>query len=505
MNIKPTMLMILDGFGIRDKVNGNAVKLAHTPNIDRIFDKYPFMLLEASGEAVGLPKGQIGNSEVGHTNIGAGSIIYQDLPRISTAIKDGSFFKNDVLKSLMIKTKTNGKKLHIMGLLSDGGVHSHIDHFIGVLDMAKKLNLENVIVHPFLDGRDVPPKSAITYLEQLESHMSKLGIGKYGIMSGRFYAMDRDKRWERLELAYDALTLGTGDEACNFESAIKKSYLSGISDEFVVPVIINNELIEDGDSVIFMNFRPDRARELTRALVEDNFNGFKRKKTLKELNYVCMAEYDKEISNVSVAFPPTEIKTTLGSTISSKGLKQLRIAETEKYAHVTFFFNGGKEEKEKGEDRILIDSPKVSTYDLTPEMSAKKITKTVLEKIHENNYDLYILNFANPDMVGHTGKLDAAIKAIESLDPLVAEIADSILKKDGFLFITADHGNADFMLDEKNNPVTKHSTSKVPFVYVSNVPKKFKKNLGKLADISPTILSIMGIDIPKSMTGEVLL
>ena len=504
MTKKPAMLMILDGFGIRKETKGNAVKAASTPNLDQIFKKYPHIELAASGKAVGLPDGQIGNSEVGHTNIGAGRIIYQDLPRISQSIKDGTFFKNAELISAMNNAKQPGKALHIMGLLSDGGVHSHIEHLFALLEMAKKENVQNVYIHCYLDGRDVPPKSANKYIKALENKIKDLGIGNIGIISGRFYAMDRDKRWERLEKAYNALTLSEGLKAESALNALSISYAKNETDEFLLPTIVTPVPIKDNDSVIFINFRPDRAREITRALVDEQFDGFKRKKQLSGLNYVCMTEYDKTIPNVHIAFPPTVVEPTLGSTIASQGLKQLRIAETEKYAHVTFFFNGGKEEKEIGEDRILVPSPKVATYDMQPEMSAPKVAEKVIEAIDSNKYDLYILNFANPDMVGHTGDFDATVKAIECLDTLVKNITDKILEKNGQILLTADHGNADYMLDNEGNIITKHSLSNVPLCHISAKPCTFTKSKGKLADIAPTLLTLMGISVPKEMTGNIL-
>ena len=535
MKHKPSMLMILDGFGIREETEGNAIKAAKTPNLDRYFSEYPFMTIEASGESVGLPAGQMGNSEVGHTNIGAGRIIYQDLPRITRAIESGEFFDNLALKRAMVNAsgvipegnssaqgieEKLGHTLHIMGLVSDGGVHSHLTHIMALLDMAKKHGLHDVMVHCFLDGRDVPPQSAMDYLAPLEEHMNKIGVGKIGLISGRFYAMDRDKRWERLVLAYDALTIGkeaaitdqskgTQDApailtAPDAKTAIAQSYEKSENDEFVLPTIINDSKIKDGDSVIFANFRPDRAREITRALVDPDFDGFERKVFPKDLTYVCMTEYDATMPNVLLAFPPEVVEPTLGSQISSLGLKQLRIAETEKYAHVTFFFNGGKEEAEEGEDRILVPSPKVATYDLKPEMSAPLVTEKVLEAISEDKYDMIILNFANPDMVGHTGVFDAAVSAIETLDGLVKEIADAVLEKDGQILLIADHGNADDMIDEEGKPVTKHSLSPVPLCHICKEAVPFKAETGKLADVAPTMLTLMGLPIPEGMTGDVL-
>ena len=503
MNHKPTMLMILDGFGIRESKVGNAIATAKKPRLDEIFAKYPNITIEASGVHVGLPAGQMGNSEVGHLNIGAGSIVYQNLLKITRSIESGDFYNNKALLKAMDNAK-KGHALHVMGLVSDGGVHSHIDHLKAVLEMARRNGVSEVYVHCFLDGRDVPPKSALSYLEPLEEYIAELGVGKIGIISGRFYAMDRDKRWERLAKAYDALTLSEGLSARNCREAIENSYAKDETDEFVLPTIVNAVPIKDGDSVIFINFRPDRAREITRALVDPDFDGFERRQIVKGLTYICMTEYDATMPNVELAFPPEDVDPTLGGTIAKLGLKQLRIAETEKYAHVTFFFNGGVEEPNPNEDRILIPSPKVETYDLMPEMSAPEVTRTVIEKINEDKYDLIILNFANPDMVGHTGVFDATVKAIETLDGLVGEIADAILSKDGQILLTADHGNADYMIDEKGDVVTKHSVSKVPLCHICNEPARFKAESGKLADIAPTLLTLMGLDVPDGMEGDVL-
>lgn len=500
---KPTILMILDGYGIRKESHGNAIAAARKPNLDMIFSNYPFITLEASGKFVGLPDGQIGNSEVGHTNIGAGNVVLQDLPRINRSIETGEFYNNKELLTAMENARS-GHTLHIMGLCSDGGVHSKLEHLYATLELAKKCNVNDVVVHCYLDGRDVPPKSALKYLAELEEKMNDLGIGRIGVISGRFYAMDRDKRWERLEPAYNALTLGEGIHAASSKEAIKSSYEKGEYDEFLKPAIIDSTTIKDGDSVIFINFRPDRAREITRALVDKNFDGFKRKIIISNLVYVCMTEYDSTMPNVSIAFPPAIVEPTLGSIVSAAGLKQLRIAETEKYAHVTFFFNGGTEAAVPGEDRILIPSPKVATYDLQPEMSAPILTEKVIDAVKSDKYDLIILNFANPDMVGHTGVFDAAVKAIETLDTLVKQIIDAILAQDGQILLTADHGNADYMLDDNDNIVTKHSLSPVPLCHIANTPISFKADHGKLADITPTLLTLMGLEVPKEMHGNVL-
>ncbi|WP_455046539.1 2,3-bisphosphoglycerate-independent phosphoglycerate mutase [Mogibacterium timidum] len=500
---RPTMLMILDGYGIREESHGNAIAAANKPNLDRLFAKYPFITLEASGEYVGLPDGQIGNSEVGHTNIGAGNVVLQDLPRINKSISTGEFYTNKVLLEAM-ENAASGHTLHIMGLCSDGGVHSKLEHLYAVLEMAKRSKVKNVVIHCYLDGRDVPPRSAMTYLGALEDKCNELGVGRIGIISGRFYAMDRDKRWERLEPAYDALTLSEGVHASGAAEAIRLSYGKNESDEFVRPTVVDATPVRDGDSVVFINYRPDRAREITRALVDPDFDGFDRKKLPQNLTYVCMTEYDVSMPNVKVAFPPEVVEPTLGGVVSAAGLTQLRIAETEKYAHVTFFFNGGVEAPVAGEDRILVPSPKVTTYDLQPEMSAPILTEKVLDAIDSDKYDLIILNFANPDMVGHTGVFDAAVSAIETLDGLVQQIAERVLSKDGQILLTADHGNADYMLDDNDNVVTKHSLSPVPLCHIANEPSPFNVPHGKLADIAPTLLTLMRLDVPKEMKGEVL-
>ncbi|WP_330619234.1 2,3-bisphosphoglycerate-independent phosphoglycerate mutase [Mogibacterium timidum] len=500
---RPTMLMILDGYGIREESHGNAIAAANKPNLDRLFTKYPFITLEASGEYVGLPDGQIGNSEVGHTNIGAGKVVLQDLPRINKSISTGEFYTNKVLLEAM-ENAASGHTLHIMGLCSDGGVHSKLEHLYAVLEMAKRSKVKNVVIHCYLDGRDVPPRSAMTYLGALEDKCNELGVGRIGIISGRFYAMDRDKRWERLEPAYDALTLSEGVHASGAAEAIRLSYGKNESDEFVRPTVVDATPVRDGDSVVFINYRPDRAREITRALVDPDFDGFDRKKLPQNLTYVCMTEYDVSMPNVKVAFPPEVVEPTLGGVVSAAGLTQLRIAETEKYAHVTFFFNGGVEAPVAGEDRILVPSPKVTTYDLQPEMSAPILTEKVLDAIDSDKYDLIILNFANPDMVGHTGVFDAAVSAIEMLDGLVQQIAERVLSKDGQILLTADHGNADYMLDDNDNVVTKHSLSPVPLCHIANEPSPFNVPHGKLADIAPTLLTLMRLDVPQEMKGEVL-
>ncbi|MCQ2547745.1 MAG: 2,3-bisphosphoglycerate-independent phosphoglycerate mutase [Clostridia bacterium] len=503
MKNRPSMLMILDGFGLNEEEKGNAVAAAKTPNLDKIFQSYPKTKLQASGHYVGLPDGQMGNSEVGHLNIGAGRIVYQELTNISNKIENGQFFENPALIEAMEHVKSNCSTLHLMGLLSDGGVHSHIDHLLALLDMAKKRGVAQVVVHCFLDGRDVPPKSAMTYMMKLQDHMREISLGQIGVVSGRFYAMDRDKRWDRLELAYDALTLGQGEYAGSGITAIKAGYMLEQTDEFLVPTCVGETTVDDGDSIIFFNFRPDRAREITRAFVDENFDGFERKKIVKDLCYVCMTQYDATMPNVLVAYPPERINNTLGEYVAKQGLHQLRIAETEKYAHVTFFFNGGVEEENPGEDRILVPSPKVATYDLQPEMSAYTVTEKLLEAIKTDKYDLIILNFANADMVGHTGVFEAAVKAIEALDDCVQQIVDLVLEKDGQILLTADHGNADKMLDDNGNLVTSHSLNPVPLVHIANKPQEFKGE-GKLADLAPTLLKLMGLEVPAEMTGEAL-
>ena len=504
---KPTMLLIMDGYGLNDSEYGNAIAQAKKPELDEIFRKYPSTRLAASGRAVGLPDGQMGNSEVGHTNIGAGRIVYQDLTRITKAIEEGTFEENEALNHAMDHVLKNGSKLHLMGLLSDGGVHSHISHLFALIDMAVHKGIRDIVVHCFLDGRDVPPRCAREYIAQLEDKFKEVGCGRIGVVSGRYYAMDRDKRWERLVKAYDAITLGEGFTAESGDEAVKNAYERDENDEFVQPTAVLTDgkpsTLDDGDSVIMYNFRPDRAREITRSIVDEQFDGFDKKKKVGDLVYVCMTEYDATMPNVELAFPPESIKNTLGEYVANLGLHQLRIAETEKYAHVTFFFNGGVEEPNKNEDRILVPSPKVATYDLQPEMSAYIVTDKVLEAIAQDKYDMIILNFANADMVGHTGVMEAAIKAIETLNACVPKIADAVLAKGGQILLTADHGNADVMLDEDGNVVTSHSLNKVPLVHISSEPREFKGE-GKLADIAPTMLTLMDIPVPKEMTGDVL-
>lgn len=507
--VRPTMLMILDGFGLNPSDYGNAVKAAHTPNLDKIFETYPHTQLQASGLAVGLPEGQMGNSEVGHLNIGAGRIVYQELTRITKAIEDGIFNGNAALNKAIDHVLSENSTLHIFGLLSDGGVHSHIEHIKAAVRLADSRGVKNILLHCFMDGRDVPPTSGIHYIEEMEKLAQSLPSLKIGIVSGRYYAMDRDKRWERVEKAYDALTLLDGRHAASASEAVRSAYEAGETDEFILPTVCSGAApVSDGDSVIFCNFRPDRAREITRAFVDSDFDGFKRKRTPQNLVYVCMTQYDASMPNVEIAFPPQTIKNTLGEYLSANGLHQLRIAETEKYAHVTFFFNGGVEAANPLEDRILIPSPKVATYDLKPEMSALEVTDKVVEEIGTGVYDAIILNFANADMVGHTGVFDAAVKAIEALDTCVKKVTDAVLAAGGQILLTADHGNADCMLDADGNVVTAHSTNPVPLVHISDNPCEFREDLqgtAKLADIAPTMLKLMGLAIPPEMSGDCLI
>ena len=507
MENKLTMLMILDGFGNNSNEKGNAVKIAKTPNIDKLMKTCPTTQINTSGLAVGLPEGQMGNSEVGHTNIGAGRVVYQELTRITKSIEDGDFFSVPEFVKAIENCKQNHTKLHIMGLVSDGGVHSHIRHLFALLELAKRKDFEDVYVHCFLDGRDTPPASAENYIMQLEDKMKEKGIGKIASISGRFYAMARDKRWQRIQKAYDAMVNGIGEKATSAISAIESSYQKEVFDEFVEPTLICNgeepiATIGKKDSVIFFNFRPDRAREITRTLVDEEFNEFETKKL--DLCFVCMTQYDETIPNVNIAFKPTALVNTFGEYISKKGLKQLRIAETEKYAHVTFFFNGGEEKQYKGEDRILIPSPKVETYDLKPEMSAYEVTEKVVEAIKSEKYDSIILNYANPDMVGHTGNLDAAVKAIETIDECVGKVIEALKEVNGIVLITADHGNSEQMIDYKTGePHTAHTTNPVPLMLFGM--ENVKLNTGCLADLAPTMLDIMGLEKPQEMLGNSLL
>ena len=504
MNKTPTTLIIMDGFGLRDETMGNAIANARKPHLDKIFAENPGCKLSASGLDVGLPDGQMGNSEVGHTNIGAGRVVFQDLPRITKAIADGDFFTNEAYVAAMDDCKAKGTALHIMGLMSDGGVHSHIDHIFAALDMAKQRGLTKVYVHAFLDGRDVPPSSGKDFVARLHEKCEALGNAHIGVISGRYYAMDRDKRWERLQKAYDALVMGEAPFEADPVAAVQKSYDAEVTDEFVVPVLCCKEaVISENDSVIFMNFRPDRAREITRALVDPDFTDLERKKGYFPLHYVCTTEYDATMPNVTVAFPKQKLTNIFGEYISNLGLTQLRIAETEKYAHVTFFFNGGVEQTFPGEDRVLIPSPSVPTYDLKPDMSAREVTDACVERIESGNYDVIILNFANCDMVGHTGVYEAARLAVETVDECVNRVVEATSKMGGISLITADHGNADRMLEDDGvTPYTAHTTNPVPF-YIVGADVKLRD--GKLADIAPTMLDLMGLNKPEEMDGETLI
>ncbi len=500
---KPLILMILDGFGIAgDK--GNAIKAANKPNIDRLFSSNPVTQIGASGMDVGLPDGQMGNSEVGHTNIGAGRVVYQELTRITKSIQDGDFFQNEALCNAIDNAVKNGTALHIMGLLSDGGVHSHNTHLYGILELAKKKGLEKVYVHAFLDGRDVPPSSGKDYVAACVEEMKKIGVGQIATVMGRYYAMDRDNRWERVVKAYSAMVYGEGVKCADPVEAVAISYAEGVTDEFVVPTVIDGAApIGANDSMIFYNFRPDRAREITRTFVDPDFSGFERKKGFFPLTYVCMTQYDATMPNVQVAFKPQSLDNTFGEYISNKGLTQLRIAETEKYAHVTFFFNGGVEKTYENEDRILVASPKVATYDLQPEMSAYEVADKCAEAIKSGKYDVIILNFANCDMVGHTGVFDAAVKAVEAVDACVGKVTDAIAEMGGVSLITADHGNADKMFEDDGSPFTAHTTNPVPFCVIG-YPCQLREG-GKLADIAPTMLQILGLEQPEEMTGTSLI
>ena len=511
MSKKPVVLMVLDGYGLNDRTEGNAIAMANTPVMDKLMKECPFQKGYASGLAVGLPDGQMGNSEVGHMNIGAGRIIYQDLTRITKDIEDGTFFKNEELLEAMENCKKNDSDLHLFGLLSDGGVHSHLSHVYGLLEMAKQQGVSKVYVHAFLDGRDTPPASAKGFVETLENKMAEIGVGKVASLSGRYYAMDRDNNWDRVEKAYDSLVTGDGIKAESATQALQESYDNGKTDEFVEPTVICKDgqplsLVKANDSVIFFNFRPDRAREMTRAFCDDKFTGFERKTGFIPLTFVCFKDYDESIPNKKVAFKKEIIKNTFGEFLANHGKKQLRLAETEKYAHVTFFFNGGEEKQFEGEDRILVNSPKVATFDMQPEMSAYEVCDNLVESIRSDKYDVIIVNFANPDMVGHTGIMEAAIKAIETVDECVGKTVDAILDVDGQMFICADHGNAETEIDfSTGNPFTAHTTNPVPFVWVSNNINGRTLKSGKLADIAPTMLNVMNLEVPKEMTGECLI
>ena len=507
MSKKPVSLIILDGWGIGKDYPGNAVTRGNTPVFDKLMQENPTSSLDASGEEVGLPAGQMGNSEVGHINIGAGRIIYQELPRISKAIEDGSFFEKKEFLAAVENAKKNNGKVHLMGSVSNGGVHSHVGHLYGLLELMKRQGQEEVYVHAILDGRDVPPSVGKEDIEKLEAKLKEIGVGKIATVTGRYYTMDRDTRWERTKLGYDALVHGVGVEANTAVEAVENSYKEGVEDEFLIPAVIKQDgepvaKIEDGDSVIFFNYRPDRARQITRAIVDVDFEGFDRGKKIDTL-FVTMTEYDKSIENVLVAYTKTAPVNTLSQHVSSKNLNQLKIAETEKYPHVTFFFNGGIEEPYTNEDRVLIPSPKVATYDLQPEMSAEGIKDALIERINMDKYDIIIANFANPDMVGHTGVIPAVIKGVETVDTYLGEILEVLKTKGGHTLITADHGNAEQLLDDEGNPFTAPTTNKVPLIYVGD--DKVELHDGKLADLAPTLLELMKIEQPKEMTGKSLL
>ena len=499
----PTTLIIMDGFGLEGPSAGNAVVNAPTPNLDRIFRDFPGCRLSASGLDVGLPEGQMGNSEVGHTNMGAGRVVFQDLPHISRDIESGEFFKNPAYLDAMSNCREWGSALHLMGLLSDGGVHSHITHLFALLKMAKEQGLEKVYVHCFLDGRDVPPSSGKSYVEQLQAEIQKLGVGQIATVMGRYYAMDRDKRWDRVQKAYDAIACGEGTFEADAAEAVQKSYDAGVTDEFVVPVVcVKNAQVRDNDSIIFFNFRPDRAREISRCFVDEDFTDIQRRTGFLSVDFVCTTEYDATLPNVTVAYPHQKLVNTFGEYISKLGLTQLRIAETEKYAHVTFFFNGGVEEVFPGEDRCLIPSPKVATYDLQPEMSAYQVTEEAVKRIESGAYDVVILNFANCDMVGHTGVYDAACKAVSTVDECVNRVVEATSKMGGVSLITADHGNAERMSDANGEPFTAHTTNLVPF-YIVGASVQLRD--GRLADIAPTMLDLMGLEKPSEMDGKTLI
>ncbi len=510
MSKKPVVLMILDGYGLNEITEGNAVALANTPVMDKLMAEYPFVRGNASGMAVGLPDGQMGNSEVGHLNMGAGRIVYQELTRITKEIQDGDFFKNEALLNAMNNCKKNNSALHTFGLLSDGGVHSHITHLFGLLEMAKREGLSKVYVHAFLDGRDTAPTSGKDFMKELCDKMEEIGIGEVATVTGRYYVMDRDNRWDRVEKAYKAITQGEGIEAECPVKAIEDSYAADVTDEFVKPTVIIKDgapvaTIKDGDSVVFFNFRPDRAREITRTFCTDEFDGFERPHRIKT-TYVCFTEYDVTIPNKEIAFKKVSIDNTFGEFLAAHHMTQARIAETEKYAHVTFFFNGGVEEPNEGEDRILVKSPKVATYDLKPEMSAYEVCDNLTNAIRSGKYDVIIINFANPDMVGHTGIESAAIKAVEAVDECVGKTVEAIKETDGVLFICADHGNVEQLIDyETKESFTAHTTNQVPFILV-NADSSYKlREGGCLADIVPTLIEIMGMEQPKEMTGKSLL
>ncbi|MCL1900896.1 MAG: 2,3-bisphosphoglycerate-independent phosphoglycerate mutase [Firmicutes bacterium] len=505
---KLNMLIIMDGFGYERNKKISAIEFAGTPNLKKLCEIYPHTKLGASGMDVGLPDGQMGNSEVGHLNIGAGRVVYQELTRITKSIEDGDFFENKAFIDAIYKAKDSGRKLHVMGLLSDGGVHSHNTHLYALIKMAKERGLNDIFIHIFLDGRDVSPLSGAGFIAELKNYCKKISFGTIVSVMGRYYAMDRDNRYERVQKAYDAMVNGIGNTTADAKEYVENSYKQKITDEFIVPAVVLQDgtpvKIEKGDSVIFFNFRPDRAREITKTLTQKDFKEFPVREL--NLNYVCLTKYDETFTDVEIAYLPQSLNNTLGEYLAKKSFKQLRIAETEKYAHVTFFFNGGVEKPNKYEERILIPSPKVATYDLQPEMSAYEVTNKVIEEIKRDFFDVIILNFANCDMVGHTGIFAAAALAVNVVDECVNKIAGEVLKINGNLIITADHGNADKMLDDKNMPFTAHSTNPVPFIVVSEQFKNYKlKDGGILADIAPTLLEMMDLDVPKEMTGKSLL
>ncbi len=506
---KTTVLMVLDGFGLTENQVGNAIFSAKTPTLDKLTSSYPYQEGNASGLAVGLPNGQMGNSEVGHLNLGAGRIVYQELTRITKSIEDGDFFTKPELVSAIENVKGNGDDcaLHFMGLLSDGGVHSHQEHLYGLLELAKRNNIKNVYIHAFMDGRDTLPTSGLGYVEELEEQIKKIGVGKIATVSGRFYAMDRDNRWERVEKAYNAIMFGEGDKYSSAKECVEKSYAKDVQDEFILPsVVCENAEVKEGDSVIFFNFRPDRAKELTRALCEVDFDSFERKNNHVPVKVVTFTEYDATISNKTVVFKAEKLVNTLGQYLSKLGKTQLRIAETEKFAHVTSFFNGGVQDPYAGEDRLLIASPHVETYDLKPEMSALEITEDLVPKIKSGKYDFILVNYANPDMVGHTGNIDATVKAVETVDSCVEKVYNAIMEVEGQLFICADHGNADKLIDyDTNTPFTAHTTNPVPFILVNAEGVKGLREGGKLCDVAPTLLEVMGIEIPAEMEGKSLI
>lgn len=504
MHSHKAILVIMDGHGIAPAGPGNAVTTAKTPNLDRLYRDFPTSRLQASGRFVGLPDGQMGNSEVGHLNLGAGRVVYQDITRIDEAIRDGSFTANPVLKTAFETARKAGKRIHLLGLISDGGVHSHINHVKALLDMAKKANLPDVTVHAFMDGRDTPPDSGIGYIRELDSFIHEMGVGEIGTVTGRYYAMDRDNRWERIQLAYDALVNGNGRKAATASDAVKTAYEAGETDEFIRPVVIEaTHPISDGDVVLFFNFRSDRVRQICHALLDDNFNPFDQKK-LQFNAFITFTEYEAELP-VSVAFPPETLTGLYGEGVSTAGLNQLRIAETEKYAHVTFFFNGGDEKCFPREERIMVPSPKVATYDLQPEMSAFEVADKVVDAISSNRFQAIILNFANCDMVGHTGIFEAAVKAVETVDTCVGKVATIVLKNGWDMLLTADHGNAEKMLDENGGPFTAHTTNPVPLCLISERFQQAKLHEGALRDIAPTLLKLLNIQQPKEMTGESLI